>query len=78
MHKEKDIFYRVRRCAPLLPQFLQCLPSVALQEDRFLSFAYEGLKLHQFHTADQLDMRDGDVVDGFDFNKMSKFNFGLI
>ncbi|CAO2819665.1 unnamed protein product [Amaranthus hypochondriacus] len=70
MHKERDIFYRVRRCAPLLPQLLQCLPSVAPQEDRSISFAYEGLKLHQFHTADQLHMRDGDVVDGFDFNKM--------
>ncbi|CAO2838044.1 unnamed protein product [Amaranthus hypochondriacus] len=71
MHKERGIFHRVRRCAALLPQLVQYFPDVALQDCSYISFVYNGLRISQNHTADNLNMEDGDVIDGFNFGTMS-------
>lgn len=79
MHKERSIFHRVRRRAPLLPQLLQYFSDVAHQDHSSISFVYNGLRISQNHTADNLNMEDGDVIDGFNFDTMSKLiNFDFI
>ncbi|KNA25814.1 hypothetical protein SOVF_003160 [Spinacia oleracea] len=71
MHKETDMFRSVRRSTAILPQLMRCFPSSGPQKQGSLSFVYGGLKLDENHTAKELNMEDGDVSDGFNFNTMS-------
>ncbi|XP_056693517.1 uncharacterized protein [Spinacia oleracea] len=71
MHKETDLFYNVRLSTALLPQLCRCVISSLRHEKDSLSFVYGGLKLTENHTAKELNMQNGDVIDGFSFNKMS-------
>ncbi|KAL6519207.1 hypothetical protein OROGR_018527 [Orobanche gracilis] len=71
MHKEKDSFVRVRRFTAILPELMRRLSNTGPHEQDSLCFVYNGLKLAQNDTADELSMKDGDVIDGFNFYMMS-------
>ncbi|KAL6507151.1 hypothetical protein OROHE_022050 [Orobanche hederae] len=71
MHKEKDTFVRVRRSTAILPQPMRRFLNTGPQEQGSLCFVYSGLKLAQNHIANELSMKDGDVIDGFNFYMMS-------
>ncbi|KAL6585732.1 Small ubiquitin-related modifier 1 [Orobanche minor] len=65
MHKEKDTFVRVSRSTAILPQLMRRFLNSGPQEQGSLCFVYSGLKLAQNHIAAELNMKDGDVIDGF-------------
>ncbi|XP_021768256.1 uncharacterized protein LOC110732603 [Chenopodium quinoa] len=77
MHKEKDTILRLKRSTAILPQLMQCFPNSGSQEQGSLCFVYRELKLTPNHTANELKMEDGDIIDCFNFKTMSKFNSGL-
>ncbi|XP_021768258.1 uncharacterized protein LOC110732605 isoform X1 [Chenopodium quinoa] len=71
MHKERDMFVRVRRYTAILPQLIPCFPNIGPREQGYLHFVYGGLQLDGNHVADALNMEDGDIIDGFNFITMS-------
>ncbi|XP_021768257.1 uncharacterized protein LOC110732604 [Chenopodium quinoa] len=70
MHKGRDMFHRVKRSTALLPQLMRCFSNSDPRELRSLCLVYGGLKLTQNHTASELKMEDGDIIDGFYFSLM--------
>ncbi|KNA24309.1 hypothetical protein SOVF_016690 [Spinacia oleracea] len=75
MHKETNMFLNVRRSTAILPQLRQ--EYFPQEQQGPLSFVYAGLKLTENHTAKELNMENGDVIDGFNFNTMSS-SLGII
>uniref|UniRef100_A0A803LTV3 Rad60/SUMO-like domain-containing protein n=1 Tax=Chenopodium quinoa TaxID=63459 RepID=A0A803LTV3_CHEQI len=72
MYKEQDKFVRVRRGSPLLPQLIRgFLDAGPQKQGSSLSFVFDGSRLNQKVTADELDIEDGDVIDAFDFDYSS-------
>ncbi|XP_021768259.1 uncharacterized protein LOC110732605 isoform X2 [Chenopodium quinoa] len=71
MHKERDMFVRVRRYTAILPQLIPCFPNIGPREQGYLHFVYGGLQLDGNHVADALNMEDGDIIDGFNFITMN-------
>ncbi|KAL6585726.1 hypothetical protein OROMI_002370 [Orobanche minor] len=74
MHKEKDYFVRVRRFTAILPQLMRHFPNTGPQEQGSLCFVYSGLELAQNHIANELNMKDGDIIDGFNFYMSSSLS----
>uniref|UniRef100_A0A803LTV5 Ubiquitin-like domain-containing protein n=1 Tax=Chenopodium quinoa TaxID=63459 RepID=A0A803LTV5_CHEQI len=72
MHKKKDTLIRVIRATPLLPQLALGLSNAGLVvEGGSMCFVHEGTRLTQEHTAKELDIVNGDVIDAFIFDKYS-------
>ncbi|XP_021765589.1 uncharacterized protein LOC110730122 [Chenopodium quinoa] len=71
MHKGRDMFHRVKCSTAVLPQLMRCFSNSDPRELRSLCLVYGGLKLTQNHTARELKMEDGDIIDGFTFSLMN-------
>ncbi|KAL2901234.1 Small ubiquitin-related modifier 1, partial [Bienertia sinuspersici] len=71
--RNKDVFLRVRRAAPLLPQLLRSLFDDGTQSKQSLCFVYDAWRLNQQHTVDEFELEDGDIfiIDAFNFEQNS-------